>query len=121
VLAHGKDGIMADNVEHKLKVSLALKWVHGNVYEAKVFVTITDSCYVEGNLKVGLPPGTVGTPELEYLTFSFTHKGGICSDIVRTVDQTIQIPFSTGKSNVTAYAVVNGKVAGSDTKPFPRK
>lgn len=112
---------MADNVEHKLKVSLTLKWVQGNLYDAKVSVTVTDSCYVEQDLKKGLPPGTVGVPEIEYLTFSFTHKGGICSDIVKTVDRTIQIPFSEGKPSVTAFATVNGKVAGEDTKPFPRK
>jgi hypothetical protein len=113
--------IMTDAGEHKLKVSLALKWNHGNIYDATVSVTVTDSCYVPGDLKVGLPPGMAGIPEIEYLTFSFTHKGGICSDITKTVEKTIQIPFSAAKPNATAYAVVNGKVAGQDTKPFPRK
>jgi hypothetical protein len=111
---------MADAVNHQLKVSLTLKWDHGNIYDAKVAVTITDSCYIEGDLKLGLPPGTAGIPEIEYLTFSFTHKGGICSDITRTVEKTIQIPFSAAKPKATAYAVVNGKVAGQDTKPFPK-
>jgi len=111
---------MADDAEHQLNVSLALQWTYGNVYDAKVSVTITDSCYGAGDLEVGLPPDTVGIPEIEYLTFSFTHPGGICSDIVRTVDQTIQIPFSAGKPSVTAFAAVNGKVAGQDTKPFPK-
>jgi hypothetical protein len=120
VLARGKDEVMADVVDHKLKVSLALKWLHGDIYEAKVSVTVTDTCYVEGDLKVGLPTGTVGIPEIEYLTFSFTHKGGACGQTVRTVEKAIQIPFSTGKPNVTAFAVVNGKVAGQDTKPFPK-
>jgi len=111
---------MADDVKHALKVSLGLVWLHGNVYGAKVSVTITDSCYVAGDLKVGLPPGMVGIPEVEYLTFSFTHKGGICGDIVVTVDKTIEVPFSSGKPTVTAFAVVNGKVAGQDTKLFPK-
>ena len=111
---------MADDAKHTLKVTLALKRVHDNVYDAKVSVTVTDSCYVAGNLKVGLPLGMVGIPEIEYLTFSFTHKGGICSDIVKTVDKTIQIPFSSVKPTVTAFAVVNGKVAGQDTQPFPK-
>jgi hypothetical protein len=37
---------MADAADHKLKVVLALKWVHGNVYDAKVSVTVPDSCYM---------------------------------------------------------------------------
>jgi hypothetical protein len=111
----------ADIKTHNLKVSLALKWVKGNDYEAKVSVTITDSCYHEGDLKIGLPPGTVGIPEVEYLTFNFSHdEGRACSDIVRTVEKTIQVLFSSAKPRATAYAVVNDKVAGSDTKSFPR-
>ena len=111
---------MAEAVDHKLKVVLALKWNHGNIYDATVTVTVTDSCYVPADLKIGLPPGMAGIPEIEYLTFSFTHKGGICSDITKPVTKTIQIPFSDAKPNATAYAVVNGKVAGQDTKPFPK-
>jgi hypothetical protein len=111
---------MADDVEPKLHVSLALNWDHGNFYDAKVSVTILDTNYVQVDLKVGLPPGMVGVPEIEYLTFSLTHKGGICGHIVQTVNKTIQIPFSADKPNVTAFAVVNGEVVGQDTKPFPK-
>jgi hypothetical protein len=67
-----------------------------------------------------LPNGKAGIPEMEYLTFDFTHKGGTCSDLVKTVDQTIQIKFSSVKPNATVFAVVNGEVAGQDTKPFPK-
>jgi hypothetical protein len=112
---------MAAKPAHKLEVKLALKWLHGNEYEATVSVTLIDSCYHELDLKIGLPPGTVGVPEIEYLTYSFSHKGEICSDIVKTVKKSIQITFSTGKPTVTAFAAVNGQVAGSDSKPFPRK
>ncbi len=111
---------MADNADYKLKVGLGLIWLRKDIYGAKVSVTILDTCYVAGDLKIGLPPGTVGVPEVEYLTFSFTHKDGPCGHIVQTVDKTIEIPFSTAKPNVTAFAVVNGKVAGQDTKPFPK-
>ena len=111
---------MAADVKHTLKVVLGLIWDHKDIYDATVSVTITDSCYVPGDLKVGLPPGMVGVPEVEYLTFYFTHKGGICSDIVKTVNKTIQIPFSPAKPTATAFAVVNGKVAGQDSKPFPK-
>jgi hypothetical protein len=113
--------IMANIGVHALKVVLELKWAHGDVYDAKVSVTVTDSCYVAGDLKVKLPLGQVGIPEIEPLTFSFTHGGGPCSDIVKTVSKTIQVTFSAGKPTVTAYAVVNGEVVGQDTKPFPRK
>jgi len=111
---------MADNVEAKLHVSLALNWDHGNVYDAKVSVTILDTNYVQGDLNEGLPLGVVGVPETEYLTFNLTHKGGICGHIVQTVSKTTQIPFSAAKPNVTAFAVVNGEVVGQDTKPFPK-
>jgi len=107
---------------HHLDVVLELKWLHDNIYEAKVSVTITDTCYHEGDLKIGLPPGTVGIPEVLYLTYSFTHdEGKKCGQIAKIVNQTVEVPFSAGKPTVTAYAVVNGKVAGSDTKSFPRK
>jgi len=111
---------MAGDVQ-KLKVQLALKWAHGNIYDATVSVTVTDSCYVAGDLRVGLPPGTLGVPEIEYLTFNFTLKSGPCSEIVKTEEKTIQISFSPAKPTVTAFAVVDGKVAGQDAKPFPKR
>jgi hypothetical protein len=112
---------MADKANDKLKVQLTLKWLQGKDFEATVAVEITDSCYHEVDLKVGLPPGTVGVPEIEYLTYTFTHDTGkACSDIVRTVKRSIKIVFSDAKPKVTAFAVVNGQVAGSDTKPFPK-
>jgi hypothetical protein len=112
----------ADTKTHNLQVALALKWNHGNIYDAKVSVTITDTCYHEGKLRLGLPHGKVGLPEVQYLTFPFTRdEGHVCGDVTRTVDQTIPVPFSPAKPKATAYAVVNGKVAGSDTQSFPRK
>jgi hypothetical protein len=112
---------MAADKTHNLTVKLGLNWLQGNEYEATVAVTLTDSCYHEGDLTIGLPPGRTGIPEVEYLAFNFTHVGQICSDIVRTVEKSIQIPFSNAKPTATAFAVVNGKVAGEDTKPFPRR
>jgi hypothetical protein len=105
---------------YKLKVKLGLKWLEKSTYEATVTVTTTDSCFHAGELTIGLPPGEVGIPETEYLTFAFTHTGEICSDIVRDVTKSIKITSSAGKTNVTAFATVDGKVAGQDTKPFPR-
>jgi len=115
-----KEKNMASAAERPLKVVLELKWDHKDIYDAKVSVTVIDSCYVPGKLHEGLPPGEVGIPEMEYLTFPFTHKEGICSDIVRTIDQTIKIRFSAAKPKATAFATVNGKVVGHDTKPFPK-
>jgi hypothetical protein len=112
---------MANDATHKLKVKVSLKWVQGNEYEASVAVETLDSCYHEVDLKIGLPPGTLGIPEIEYLTFTFTHSGGICSDIVKTVTRKINVPFSAAKRSVTAYAVVNGKIVGEDTAPLPKK
>ena len=117
--AGGKDDTMPDNGEHKLKVSLSLKWDHGDVYKATVTVTVTDSCYVPGELRHGLPSGTVGVPEVEYLTFDFTH-GGICSDIVKHIAKTIDVTLSPPNPKVTAFAAVNGNAAGADTTAFPQ-
>jgi hypothetical protein len=112
---------MPDKTPHQLKVQLSLKWLQGKDYEATVTVELLDSCYHEVDLKVGLPPGTVGVPEILYLSYTFTHDTGkVCSDLVKTVKKSIKILFSEGKPTVTAFAVVNGAVAGSDTKPFPR-
>lgn len=113
---------MSDNAASRpLKVVLALKWKHNDIYEATVSVTVIDSCYEPGQLREGLPKGKVGIPEMEYLTFEFTHKSGKgCSDLVKTVSKTIEIKFSPAKSRATAFAVVNGDVVGEDTKPFPR-
>ncbi|MFZ0480868.1 MAG: hypothetical protein WAL71_17135 [Terriglobales bacterium] len=112
---------MTDAAERSLKVVLTLAWAHDDVYHAKVSVTVIDSCYVPGNLHVGLPAGKAGIPEMEYLSFDFTHKGGICSDIVKTIDKTIDVRFSSAKPKVTAFAIVNGTVVGQDTKPFPKR
>jgi hypothetical protein len=107
---------------YSLKVALDLKRSHDDVYDAKVSVTITDSCFYVGKLRLGLPWGTVGIPEVQYLTFPFTHEEGqVCGQMARTVSQTISVPFSDAKPKATAFAVVNGEVAGSDTQPFPHK
>jgi hypothetical protein len=117
----GRDEIMAEKLKYKLQVELTLKWLKGREYEATVAVEITDSCYHEVDLKVGLPPGTVGILEVEYLTYTLTHDSGKeCGAIARIVSKSIPIVFSDTKPKVTAFAVVNGQVAGSDTKPFPK-
>jgi len=114
--------MVAEKESYHLKVVLQLKWKQGNEYEAKVSVTTTDTCYHAGQLKIGLPPGTAGVPEIEYLTFDFTHdKGKACGEIVQTVEKTIVVLHSSAKPKVTAFAVVNDLVAGSDTKDFPRR
>ena len=60
-------------------------------------------------------------PEIEPLTFTLTHdEGKACGDIDRPVAKKAQISHSAGKSKVTAFAVVSGKVVGEDTKEFPR-
>jgi hypothetical protein len=116
-----KDGDMAQNKVNKLKVTLALKWIHGDEYEAAVSVELTDTCYHEGKLVAGLPPGTLGIPEIEYLTYSFTHdENKKCGALDHTVQQTIRIKSSSGKRSVTAYATVNGEIAGEATAIFPR-
>jgi hypothetical protein len=106
---------------HNLKVELALVWERGDEYKATVTVTTTDSCYHAGELKVGLPPHQEGTGLVEYLSFAFTHEGDLCGRIVRDVSKSIMVKIPSVKREVTAYAVVNGHVAGQAGAPLPRK
>ena len=107
--------------QHNLKVKLALVWEHGDEYKATVTVTTTDTCYHAGALKVGLPPHQEGTGLIEYLSFDFTHEGDKCGQIVRDVSKSIMVKIPSVKREVTAYAVVNGHVAGEAGEPVPRK
>jgi hypothetical protein len=107
--------------QHNLEVELALVWEHSDEYKATVTVTTTDSCYHAGELKVGLPPHKEGTGLTEYLSFYFTHEGDVCSQIVRDVSKSIVVKIPSVKREVTAYAVVNGHVAGEAGEPVPRK
>jgi hypothetical protein len=107
--------------QHNLKVKLALAWEHGDEYRATVTVTTTDTCYHAGTLKVGLPPHQEGTGLIEYLSFDFTHEGKECGQIVRDVSKSIMVKIPSVKREVTAYAVVNGHVAGEAGAPVPRK
>jgi hypothetical protein len=111
---------MPQNVHH-LKVKLAVVWKHGDEYEATVTVTTTDSCYHPGNLEVGPPPHHAGTGLIEYLSFYFTHEGKECGQIVHDVKKSIMLPIPSVKRDVTAYAVVNGQVAGEASVPVPKK
>jgi hypothetical protein len=106
---------------HNLEVKLAVVWEHGDEYKATVTVTTTDSCYHAGELKVGLPPHKEGAPLVEYLSFYFTHEGDLCGQIVRDVSKSIMVKIPSVKREVTAYAVVNGHVAGEAGEPVPRK
>jgi len=47
---------ITDAAKRPLKVVLGLVWAHDDVYRAKVSVTIVDTCYVAGDLQLGLPP-----------------------------------------------------------------
>ena len=107
--------------QHNLNVELALVWEQGDEYQATVTVTTTDTCYHGGDLKVGLPPHQEGTGLVEYLSFYFTHEGDNCGQIVRDVSKSIVVKIPSVKREVTAYAVVNGHVAGQAGEPVPRK
>jgi hypothetical protein len=107
--------------QHNLKVKLALGWEQGDEYKATITVTTTDTCYHAGELKVGLPPHQEGTGLVEYLSFYFTHEGDKCGQIVRDVSKSIVVKIPSVKREVTAYAVVNGHVAGQAGEPVPRK
>ena len=82
---------MTDVAKRPLKVALVLKWKHDDIYDATVSVTILDSWFKSGELHEGLPKGQVGIPEMEYLTFDFSHTSGkACSDLVKPISKTIQ-------------------------------
>ena len=107
--------------QHNLEVKLALVWEHGDEYKATVTVTTTDTCYHAGELKVGLPPHQDGTGLIECLSFYFTHEGNECGQIVHDVSKSMMVEIPSVKREVTAYAVVNGHVAGEAGEPVPRK
>jgi hypothetical protein len=107
--------------QHNLNVELALVWERGDEYKATVTVTTTDSCYQAGELKVGLPPHQEGAGLVEYLSFYFIHEGSLCRQIVRDISKSIMVQIPSIKREVTAYAVVDGHVAGESGAPLPRK
>jgi hypothetical protein len=113
---------MAEKSQFHLEPKLSLKWVKGNDYEATVSVQLNDGCFHEVGLKAGLPPNTVAIPETVPITYTFTRDiGKVCPENVHTVTATITVQSSDAKTKVTVYAAVNGEIAGTDTKPFPRK
>ena len=77
--------------------------------------------YVTALTASALPPHKEGTGLTEYLSFYFTHEGDVCSQIVRDVSKSIVVKIPSVKREVTAYAVVNGHVAGEAGEPVPRK
>jgi hypothetical protein len=104
-----------------LHVSLKLKWIKGDEYEAEVTTRLTDSCYHFVSKHSGLPHGMVGIPEMAYVTVEYSHKGEICGQVVRDDTQKIDDIHSDGHPlGVTAFVTVNGEVAGSAHQPFPR-
>jgi hypothetical protein len=104
-----------------LKAKLSFVWVQGNEFKANVTVTTTDACCLEGDLKVGLPEGADSAPETEYLSFHFTHEGERCGQLLRDVTRTITSRMAPGARDVTAYVVVDGKVAGQTSAPIPKR
>ena len=107
--------------QHNLNVELALAWEHGDEYMATVTVTAIDTSYRAGKLRVGLPLHQEGAGLTEYLSFDLTHEGDFCGQIVRDVSKSIMVTIPSVKREVTAYAVVNGHVAGEAGAPLPRK
>ncbi len=111
---------MPNDMVFHLGAKIGMAWLHGDIYGIHVTVTTLDTCYVPGELKVGIPPGKVEDPDTEYLTFEFTHKDGPCGQIVSEKAKSIEVPFPKAKKNVKVYVVVNGQVAGEATTYFPK-
>jgi hypothetical protein len=110
---------MPDTKVHKLGIQLKLERT-GNEVKATASVGLPDGCYHAGDLRLGLPPGTMGIPENEYLTFTVAHdEGKICPENFQTVAKTINFNASSGKRSATAFVTVNGKVAGEATQVVP--
>ena len=107
--------------QHNLEVELALVWEHSDEYKATVTVTTTNSCYHARRAQGRLAASQEGTGLTEYLSFYFTHEGDVCGQIVRDVSKSIVVKIPSVKREVTAYAVVNGHVAGEAGAPVPRK
>ncbi|MEM8962871.1 MAG: hypothetical protein AAGD38_15405 [Acidobacteriota bacterium] len=79
-------------------------------------VTLTPtSCYSGGPARVGLPPGYVVTPETVPVTLELRHRGSLCLQVITPVRHFlpgIKLGRDVGKTRVTAFAVLDGKVLG---------
>ena len=91
----------------------------GDTYTLIARTQVPDTCYIAGACKAGAPPGVVTIPETDPFTFEIKHVLGIfCGHIVHDVVQQMDnIKISTGKSSVTVFIVIDGKVEGSASLP----
>jgi hypothetical protein len=110
-------------VQH-LRVYLSVSWKSGDDYQAEVETEVLDTCYKPKSIKIGLPPGMSGLPEMAYVTAELSHEvqeGQKCGEEVRKIKQHVDGLHSPGKQmGVTAFVLVDGQIAGHDWKPFPR-
>jgi hypothetical protein len=104
-----------------LYVSLKLLHISLDDYEAEVTTRLLDTCYRFTKIRLGLPDGIVGIPEMSYVTVEYSHEGAVCGQLVRDDTHKITGIHSSGKElGVTAFVVVNGVIAASAHQQFPR-
>lgn len=102
-----------------LHVTLKLKKIKPNDYEAEVTTRLIDTCYHFVGKHSGLPHGMKGIPEIAYVTVEYSHKGEVCGDLVRDDTQKIDGIHSEGHPlGVTALVTVNGELVGAAHQPF---
>jgi hypothetical protein len=106
----------------QLKVTLKLHHIRADEYGATVTTQATDTCYKAKSIRLGLPKGKVGLPEIAFITAELSHDGGVCGDLVHDIAQKIEGISSGGHpQGVTAFVTVNDSVAGETHQPFPQK
>ena len=112
---------MMSKAQHNLGVELALAWERGDEYWATVTIDGDQLLLPCRRAQGRLAASQEETGLTEYLSFFFTDSGDECSRIVRDVSKSILVRIPSGKREATAYAVVNGHVAGEAGEPVPRK
>jgi hypothetical protein len=96
--------------------------IRADEYGATVTTQATDTCYKAKSLRLGLPKGKVGIPEIAFITAELSHEGEVRGDLVHDIVQKIEGIRSDGHpEGVTAFVTVNGSVVGEAHQAYPRK
>jgi hypothetical protein len=85
-------------------------------YTVQALTICPNSCYRAGGVIKGAPSGVVVTPETHAFQLLLRYRGPICLQVLTPVEHDIQnLRFGDGKSSVTCFAVLDGKVLGAAT------
>ena len=95
------------------KPQISLMIGKGGSYTLIARTQVPDGCHVSGDGTVGLPSGSVGIPEHEYVTLEIERRQGICTEALKYVHHMVEgISPGSDKVKICALAVVDDQVRG---------